>query len=122
MNPELKEKNLLNAVKDIPHGELLTLDYFKNRGEFFIERALIDDRCGAEELAFSNAIKHFHELSLRTGGGGLHSIVTNDPVALKASLTTFQWLMTNVGSSLLDTALEAAGYEKIKKREVAGPI
>lgn len=117
MNVEQQAKNLLTAVRDIPTEELLSLDYFKNRGDFFIERALSDHPCGSQELAFSNAIKRFHELSLSTGGGGLFSIVGNDPVALKTAFTVFQWLITNVGASLLDEALDAAGYERIKKRK-----
>lgn len=118
MQNEQINKNLITAVRDIPHEELLSLDYFKNRGEQFIQRALVDDRPGAEELAFSNAIKHFHELSLRTGGNGLYSIVGNDPIALKASFTTFQWLATNVGWSVLDEAFKAAGYDKPRRIKV----
>ena len=117
VSPEQTAKNLLTAVRDIPTEELLSLDYFKNRGDFFIERALSDHPCGSYELAFSNAIKRFHELSLSTGGGGLFSIIGDDHVALKAALTVFQWLITNVGSSVLDEALEAAGFERTKRKQ-----
>lgn len=117
MTSEHTAKNLLTAVRDIPTDELLSLDYFKNRGDFFIERALSDHPCGSYELAFSNAIKRFHESSLRTGGGGLSTVVGDDPVSLKAMFTTFQWLITNVGSSVLDEALDAAGFERIKLKK-----
>jgi len=108
------DEKIIRSIQHIPIEQLLKLDYFKNRGERFVERAFIDDRTGRNELAFSDAIKDFND---GYGGANLSHIVGNDPAAIKAAFTTFQWLATNVGSSVLEEALKATGKKIVDIEE-----
>jgi len=102
----MTDEKIIRSIQHIPVEQLLKLDYFKSRGERFVARAFIDDRTGHNELPFNDAIKDFHD---GYGVTNLTNIVGNDPAALKAAFTTFQWLATNVGSSVLEEALKATG-------------
>lgn len=68
----------------------MTLDYFKNRGNLFINRALIQ---GRRELAFSDTIKKHVERG--------RFFNNDEEFHLQTALTTFQWLTTNVGTCVL---------------------
>lgn len=108
-----------NLLKHIPEKELLNLPYFKNRGKHFITRTMIDDQQSIDELYFSDVIKHFHELH----DNALNDVVGSDPVALEAAFTLFQWLTTNVGFSVLTTALEGRGAKnKSNKQNFLWPV
>ena len=100
----MNEQQTLSAVAKIPQEQLLTLPYFQNRGSKFL-RALVNDNTGKRELAFSDTIKKFQE----GHGSSLEMIVGENPVAVEAALTTFQWLATNVGACTLEDALAAIG-------------
>lgn len=111
------DRKILDHIYKMPFDQLKNIDYFNNRGERFVERALINDKQGLNELAFSDTIKKFHEHSFNVGGIGLEAIVGSDPVSIKAALTAFQWLTTNVGSAVLDEALIATGRKTIRIME-----
>ena len=93
-----------NAIKHVPTEQLETLDYFKNRGRFFIERALIDDTQGNDERKFSDVIKQFSEYQ-----EGVSSLINDCETKEEAVYTMFQWLTTNIGKSVLGDALKATG-------------
>jgi hypothetical protein len=106
-------KQLSLSLKHIPEDQLLSLEYFQNRGDHFINRAFIDDKQGERDRIYSDVIKDFHEGC----GSNLTNIVGNDPVALKAAFTTFQWLSTNVGSAVLQEALMKTGQKVVARDE-----
>lgn len=98
-----EEKIILAVRNEIPLEQLKQLEFFKNRGKHFIQRALIPDRQGKQELAFSNAIKRFYELN----NLNLVSVIkSDDPKDLEIAFTVFQWLATNIGRDVLSEALE----------------
>ena len=103
------DQKVIEAIKHIPVEQIMELEYFKNRGRFFLVRGLINDKQGDKERAFSDVIKHHHELF------DLRGLFTDDE--LPAVFTTFQWLATNVGGSILEEALKAVG-KKIVSIEV----
>ena len=100
-----EDEKIIAAVKNIPIEQIKQLDYFKNRGRYFIQRALINDKVGHRELAFSDAIKRHHEIS----NDAIRHIVGDDDKAVEAAFTLFQWLTTNVGSAVLEDALRSIG-------------
>ena len=104
------EEKVIASIKNIPMDQLLNLDYFKNRGLWFIERALIDDAQGRRELAFSDAIKDYAD----NNQAGLTFADGLDEMTV---LTTFQWLTTNVGGSVLSDALRATGRKIVDIKE-----
>jgi hypothetical protein len=93
-----------NAIKHIPTEQLETLDYFKGRGRFFVERALVDDEQGNDERKFSDVMKQFNERQ-----GGVKTLVNDCETKEEVAYTIFQWLTTNVGKSVLSDALKATG-------------
>ena len=95
-----KDEKIISAIKSIPLEQVLSLDYFKNRGKLFIERALIQDDQGKRELAFSDAAKAYVEQSHT-------SFLAIEDIDEETFFTVFQWLTTNVGSSVLEDALKA---------------
>lgn len=104
-----QEQKIIGAVKHIPAEQIAELDYFKNRGSRFIERALINDKQGERERLFSDVIKSFHEGM----GSNMINIVDDSSGKLEAAFTTFQWLTTNVGSAVLEEALNAVGKKVV---------
>ncbi|MAK91109.1 MAG: hypothetical protein CMI13_07750 [Oleibacter sp.] len=111
---ERDNKNILGGIGNIPEDQIKSLPYFQNRGRYFIRRALIQDKTGNRELAFSDAIKRFHEFQ---HDGGMRNIVGDNQVALEAAFTTFQWLATNCGMATLEAALNACGMKIIKSED-----
>lgn len=106
-----ESETILSAVKHISIDELKTLPFFQSRGRRFIPRALVDDVQGHKELAFSNAIKRYHERLITDGLAGI--IESDSEEELEAAFTLFQWLATNVGSGMLDEALKAIGKKVV---------
>ena len=95
-----KDEKIISAIKSIPIEQVLSLDYFKNRGKLFVERALIQDAQGKRELAFSDTAKAYVEQS--------HTwFLATEDIDEETFFTVFQWLTTNVGSSVLKDALKA---------------
>lgn len=109
-----EDKLIIESVGSIPVDQILSLPYFQNRGRYFARRALIQDKTGKRELAFSDAIKQFHE---QKHDGGMATIVGADPVALEACFTTFQWLATNCGRATLEAALLKCGKKIVDTQE-----
>lgn len=92
-----------NAIKHIPKEQLQSLPFFKNRGCWFIERALIDDAQGLDELKFSNAIKDYFERY------DVNQLTDKCESKEQVVFTVFQWLTTNIGKSVLEEALRDTG-------------
>ncbi|AUR87769.1 pheromone/general odorant binding protein [Vibrio phage 1.104.O._10N.286.49.A12] len=93
----------VNLLKYIPKEELETLPFFKNRGCWFKERALIDDEQGFDELQFSNAIKEYFERH------NVEQLTERCSSKEEVVFTVFQWLTTNIGKSVLNDALSKTG-------------
>jgi len=99
------EEKIIGSVRNIPVDQLLTLEYFQNRGVHFLKRALVNDETGKRELAFSDTIKAHHEES----GCGINHLTEGDEKFNEIAFSVFQWLTTNVGSAVLDEALKKTG-------------
>ena len=101
---------ILKTLQHIPEDQLRSLDYFQNRGDRFISRCFVEDKQANNERAFSDSIKEYHELR----GSGLSGIVEDNDVSIKAAFTLFQWLTTNVGSAVLEEALNKTGRKTVR--------
>jgi hypothetical protein len=109
IDPKYKAK----VLQSIPEEELLKLPYFQNRGLMFLSRCFINDEQGVRELAYADVVKNYHEQFGQSFFDGY--LVT--PEAITAGITTFQWLSTNIGQSVLAEALKATGYKIVKIEE-----
>lgn len=110
-----RNQKISSAIKYIPIDQIMQLDYFKNRGARFIPRALSNDKQSERERAFSDVIKKFHEQSCT--GGMVNIAETKTDEALQSVFTTFQWLATNIGNSVLEQALQAVGKRIVNIEE-----
>ena len=116
MESEQKQRNdskviAAAAVGAIPADQLRTLPYFQNRGAQFVQRALINDKQGRIERAFSDTLK-WHVESKGGGEGSLFCIIDGCKTHEEVMLTVFQWLATNVGNAILQEAMKEA--DKVK--------
>lgn len=102
----IEERNAAKLVYLLSKTEvdLTNLPYFHHRGKWFIERCGIQDAQGRKELAFSDAIKGYHQRINQ----GFDMIIEGCTNSEQIVFTTFQWLATNVGSSVLEEALKAS--------------
>lgn len=104
-------RELQRILGKIPADQISSLPYFQNRGCHFVSRAFIADKTGDNERVFSDVIKAFHERNN-------NSVLSNHSEdSLNAYFTTFQWLATNIGQSVLSDALNQTGFKIVKISE-----
>tara|TARA_R110000737_G_scaffold271423_2_gene278489 strand:- start:61 stop:411 length:351 start_codon:yes stop_codon:yes gene_type:complete len=108
-NADIRE--LQRIMGKIPIDQLTSLPYFKNRGCHFVTRGFIADNTGDNERIFSDVIKsHFERDNF--------SVLDNHSEdSLSAYFTTFQWLTTNVGKTVLKEALKQTGFKIVSISE-----
>ncbi len=103
--PKIDPKHKAKILQNVPEDELLKLPYFQNRGNLFLSRCFINDKQGERELIYADVIKNYHEQF----GQSYFEQYFDTEAEITAGISTFQWLSTNIGRSVLEEALKATG-------------